>query len=65
MTLLSGSEGYDFQEEFCCTCAKDMDTCEILEAAELYNVDNAGYPEEWQYGEDVQPMCTAFEDGEE
>ena len=54
------TEGYDFQEDFCYNCAKDMDTCSILLDAELYNVDNTGYPEEWQYNSDDQPVCTAF-----
>ena len=60
----NGTEGEDFMEEFCFCCANDMDTCSILLDTELYNVDNAGYPEEWQYDDNDQPVCTAFEEGD-
>ena len=60
----NGTEDELFMEEFCYSCARDMEDCPILLASEIYNVDNAGYPQEWQYDVNDQPMCTAFEEGE-
>ena len=51
-----------FMEEFCYCCDRPMDNCEIFLSAETYNVDNAGYPEEWQYDIHDQPMCTEFKE---
>ena len=58
------SEDESFMGEVCYNCAKDISTCEIYLSSNIYNVKNAGYPEEWQYDIFNQPMCTAFEEGD-
>ena len=64
-----GTEGLDFQEEFCFRCAKDAkyretddgaDGCPILTASYLYPVSDRLYPKEWVQDE-RGPRCTAFE----
>lgn len=64
----NGTEGCFFQEAFCDHCKHDKsirdgtgDGCRILAATMAYDVEDEKYPVEWQYGNDGQPKCTAFE----
>ena len=64
----NGTEGSLFQEAFCDHCKREAgyragagDGCPILAATMAFDVDDDNYPAEWQYGEDGQPKCTAFE----
>ena len=58
----NGTEGVLFMENFCHRCTQDSDAnpCPIIAYSMIYNVDDPEYPHEWQYGEDGQPICTAF-----
>lgn len=63
----SGCEGADFQEEFCSRCRADQafrdgtgDSCPIIAATMVFDVDDENYPAEWIYGADGKPTCTAF-----
>ena len=59
----NGTEGEIFRTWFCDRCTKDAnEDCRILDETFLYDVDDPEYPSEWQYGEDGQPKCTAFEE---
>jgi hypothetical protein len=54
-----------FQEQFCYRCTKDQDEdhpCEILTAAMVFGLSDAGYPKEWLYDNSGRPTCTAFAD---
>lgn len=69
----NGTDGMDFMDSFCDRCVRDRafqkwyagegpeaDSCPILAATCIYNVDDPQYPKEWiedEYG----PRCTAFE----
>ena len=64
----NGAEGEMFMEEFCFKCSKDNydgedpDTgCPLIVRTFALSVDDENYPQEWQYGEDGQPKCTAFD----
>lgn len=58
----SGSEGDMFFSRWCQHCKKDsIGMCPLILAALTYNVCDPEYPAEWQYGEDGQPKCTAFD----
>ncbi len=54
-----------FMEGFCYRCKHDDPEndvfCEIVGKTMMYDIDDAGYPDEWQYGEDGQPVCIKFE----
>lgn len=63
----NGTEGLGFMECWCCECERDRDFrddagdgCPILARTVIHDVDDPEYPEEWTYGEDGLPMCTAF-----
>ena len=43
-----------------CLDGVDGDLCEIIDRTFMYDVSDAKYPAEWQYGKDGQPCCTAF-----
>lgn len=65
----NGTEGAMFMERWCGNCAHDKayrdgtgDACPIANNALLFNEDEPGYPAEWQYDDDGQPKCTAFEE---
>lgn len=64
-----GTEGADFQEEFCFRCEKDRrfretdgdePGCQIVSDTFLYEVRDPRYPKEWIIDEQG-PRCTAFE----
>lgn len=70
----NGTELALFTCSWCENCGKDLlvngekdvddckpgDLCKILTAATLHAEDDPRYPQEWQYGEDGQPMCAAY-----
>lgn len=62
----NGTEGELFIESWCCQCARDVaaqaddDCCEILGNTYAFSEEDPEYPNEWQYGTNGQPMCTAF-----
>lgn len=70
----NGTEGECFFESWCRHCQRDkamreganLDECDDTERCDIiantfaYDVDDAEYPTEWQYGKDGQPCCTAF-----
>jgi hypothetical protein len=67
----NGTEGMFFDDAYCSHCKRDAkwredensaDPCPLLSNAFAYDIDELGYPAEWQYGADGQPTCTAFED---
>lgn len=43
-----------------CLDGVDGDLCEIIGRTFMYELEDAKYPAEWQYGTDGQPCCTAF-----
>lgn len=58
----NGTEGEIFRESWCEKCKKDAnEDCPILAATLAFSVEDEKYPMEWQYGEDGQPKCSAFE----
>ena len=60
----NGTEGEMFMEDFCYQCTRDdleKDLlCPIIARTMALDVDDEGYPDEWQYI-DGQPVCTAFD----
>lgn len=57
----NGTEGEMFMERWCYDCKKDENhDCPILGSTFFLDVEDPGYPTEWQYGPDGQPKCTAF-----
>lgn len=70
----NGTEGDCFFAAWCCKCQRDkamregMDVdecddnerCDIIANTMCYDVEDEGYPKEWQIGKDGQPCCTAF-----
>lgn len=59
----NGTGGDIFCAEFCDRCEKDRRQdrpCKILTRTLIYSVDEPEYPQEWIYGEDGSPLCTAF-----
>lgn len=63
----NGTEGQLFLDAFCRRCQRDGhgddddgQRCEINGLTMIYQVGEAEYPTEWQYGKDGQPCCTAF-----
>jgi len=64
----NGSEGMMFMERWCAKCQRDAayragtgDSCPIVCNSLIHSIDEEGYPAEWQYGDDGQPRCSAFE----
>ena len=61
------TEGDSFMERWCNRCIHDEfnpdneGCCEILTRTMFYDKNDPEYPEQWQYGKDGQPKCTAFE----
>lgn len=47
-------EGADYDE------CDDNEICRIPARTMAFNVEDDEYPNEWQYGQDGQPCCTAF-----
>ena len=59
----NGTEGEMFYDRWCAACRHDInDDCPIFAATLIYDCDDPGYPDAWQYGADGQPLCTMFED---
>lgn len=65
----NGTEGEGFIGCFCMECIHGKyehtgDTndhpCEILSRSFMYDLKDKEYPEEWIYGEDGKPTCTAW-----
>lgn len=59
----NGTEGEMFQERYCYRCVHDANEdspCEILTAAMVFGLEDAGYPREWLYDANGRPSCTAF-----
>lgn len=67
----SGTEGCDFQDQWCDHCARDAAFrdggyddpalgCKILANTFVYAVTDPEYPKEWIYGKDGRPCCTAY-----
>ena len=58
------TEGGCFMIKFCDNCMYENEDenfgCDILFASMCYDIGDSEYPEEWQYGEDGQPLCTKF-----
>jgi len=61
----NSTEGDRFFSAFCKQCKKDLNNdCEIMGATMAFDIDDEGYPQEWQIGDDGQPTCTAWVDVE-
>lgn len=70
----NGTEGECFFAGWCCQCQRDksmregcdVDDCDDNERCDLiansmaFDIDEEGYPKEWQYDKNGQPCCTAF-----
>lgn len=70
----SGTTGEAFIASWCGRCkhdrvtngtveydqAGDDDYCPIIAATFAYDVTDSGYPREWCYNEEGEPVCTAF-----
>ena len=62
----NGTEGAMFQDMFCQLCTKDnlddegLGGCEIILRSMGYGTEDKGYPKEWIYDKDGQPICTAL-----
>lgn len=66
----NGSEGDAFicsfcnqcsKEEFTHTLADDAKQCDILTRTMIHDVNSPDYPTEWQYDQNGQPTCTAYD----
>ena len=64
----NGSEGEMFMGRWCVKCSEDElndetgeGGCKIIADAFCYSLTDENYPAEWQYGEDGQPLCSAFQ----
>jgi len=59
----NGTEGEIFMTSFCDQCIHDngeTKLCHIIGRTMALDIDDPGYPCEWQYGDDGQPKCTKF-----
>ncbi|WP_142850994.1 hypothetical protein [Telmatospirillum sp. J64-1] len=65
----NGTEGEIFLAAWCARCIHEAahradpdneDGCLIIAASFAFDIEDEEYPQEWQYGEDGQPKCTAF-----
>lgn len=61
----NGTEGDIFMDAWCGRCRHDDydggKYCPIIGRTMAHEINEADYPTEWQYGDDGQPKCTAFE----
>lgn len=60
----NGTEGDIFMDQFCRQCKHDDEEdnlCDIIALTMAYDVDEKEYPEEWQHGQDGEPLCTKYE----
>ncbi len=60
----NSSEGDEFMTRFCDRCSglDREDGCSILIGSMLHAAGDDACPEEWVYGDDERPTCTAFEE---
>lgn len=65
----NGSEGEMFMERNCFICIKDDPEkdilCPLIAASMACEIDDPGYPQEWQCEDQIDPrtwVCTAKED---
>jgi len=60
----NGTEGMDFIDVFCDQCIHDDPEnnvyCDILSKTLIFKINDPQYPDEWQYNENGEPVCTAF-----
>jgi hypothetical protein len=63
----NGTEGEYFMSMWCYRCQSEKDyeeekaeCCMILLNTMAFTETEPGYPQEWQYDTDGQPICTAF-----
>lgn len=65
----NSTEGMGFIDHYCCNCIHGKyehtgDTndnpCEILIRSFFLDINDKDYPEEWQYNENNEPVCTAW-----
>lgn len=62
----NGTEGEGFIGCYCMNCINEhpdsnrKPKCDILSRSFLYDINDKEYPEEWIYGDDNRPTCTAF-----
>lgn len=64
----NGTEGDFFMDKWCRTCQRDramregldIDDCDDNELCPIVAASYRGEAEEWVYGKDGQPMCTAY-----
>jgi hypothetical protein len=64
----NGSEGEWFDSKWCSRCKRDAEYrerdengCGILAKALMYDIGDPGYPTEWTFNRDNDPICAAFE----
>lgn len=64
----NGTEGEIFMDEWCRTCQRDrsmregldIEDCDETELCRIIAASFQGEATEWVYGNDGQPMCTAY-----
>jgi hypothetical protein len=63
----NGTEGEMFKARFCDRCERDREwrerernPCEILTTTLCLMPEDEGYPTEWRYDDEGDPVCTAF-----
>lgn len=60
----NGTEAEFFMSSWCYRCAllddDEGDGCRIVAMTMAFSIGDPEYPREWRYGEDGEPMCTAF-----
>lgn len=70
----NGTEGDLFFAAWCGKCQRDKamregcaieecddsERCDLIAATMIFDVDEPGYPTEWQYDKTGQPSCTAY-----
>ena len=60
----NGTEGEEFLARWCEQCRFFESPCKISFNTMVYEIEDPEYPEEWTYGEDDKPCCTAWDRGE-
>ncbi len=62
----NGTEGQIFTDTYCSQCINDEgNDCDIITRSMMFEKSHKDYPHEWQYGQDGQPICTAFKEKKE
>ncbi|WP_109438388.1 hypothetical protein [Aquimarina sp. AU119] len=63
----NGTEGMYFTDKFCMNCLhcdpnpEGKKQCQILCNAMAYHFTDSGYPKEWIYDENDNPICTSWQ----